>query len=461
MGLRAFKYQRVSDDRAQGRSVREQERENDRVIEANGWECVGTLTDNDIGASRYSNKARPAWDELLARLAKGEADVLVTWEASRNTRDLQAYVELRKVCREHNVLLCYSGTVYDLNDGDDNFRAGLDILLAEQEVERTRKRVMRSTQANAELGLPHGKILFGYKRIYASGTGAFLEQVIDEDQAAIVREAFRRKLAGERDQWIVNDFIARGLTTGRGAQWSLTQIKRLLTNPGYAGLRVHRGEVIGKAVWPALITEAEHHAVLASYEATKQGRRHDGAIRHLLSGKEIMTCGVCGGAMGVLHPRGYYTYSCRDHHCTARNQCALDQLITDLVIARLSRSDILSALAVDNEPVLTAIDELEALRTRLRGFYDAAAAGDLTAQALARIEARLLPQIEELEARSRQIKAPKAVHDMLADPATVWEQLHIIEKREVIRTLMRIKVHKTRRGERYLNPERIEIQWRV
>jgi DNA invertase Pin-like site-specific DNA recombinase len=458
MGLRAFKYQRVSDDRAQGRSVEEQERENDRVIAANGWECVGSFTDNSIGASRYSHGERPQWLELLHRLEHGDADVLVTWEASRSTRDLGVYVKLREICIKNNIKWCYNGSVYDLDE--DGLKVGLDILMAEQEVRNTRKRVLRSTQANAERGLPHGKLLTGYTRIY-SGNGVFVEQVKDPEWQPIIEEAFRRKLAGELDTHIIADFKARGLKTMRGKEWLPSQIKRLLMNPGYAGLRVHRGKVVGKAVWAehAYITEAEHYQILAMYRAKTQGKRHDGAVKHLLSG--AAKCGVCGSPIRVGKPRGYPTYYCDTNFCVSRKVWALDGLITELVLARLSRPDILAVLAVDKEPALAAIDRLSGLNTRLDGFYQAAAAGDLTPQALATIEKSLIPQIEAEEVKARSIRAPGVVHDLIADPAVIWPTLSIVQKREVIGILMTIYIDKTRRGERTLNPTSIRIEWKV
>lgn len=62
------------------------------MCEREGWEISEVLTDNDIGASRFSGKDRPAWRRLHDTLGAG--DVLVTWVASRAQRDLGTdYVE--------------------------------------------------------------------------------------------------------------------------------------------------------------------------------------------------------------------------------------------------------------------------------------------------------------------------------------------------------------------------------
>src|SRR6516164_1177897 len=97
--MRAIIYTRVSADQTgQGRSVASQEAECRAVCERNGWEVAEVLCDNDIGASRWSGKDRPEYKKLATILRQG--DVLVTWEASRAQRDLDEYVELRKLCAE-------------------------------------------------------------------------------------------------------------------------------------------------------------------------------------------------------------------------------------------------------------------------------------------------------------------------------------------------------------------------
>ena len=78
----ALIYCRVSADRRNGRSVAEQEAECRAECERQGWNVVDVLTDNDRSASRHARKSRPAWDRVKQRVASGDVDVLVTWEAS-------------------------------------------------------------------------------------------------------------------------------------------------------------------------------------------------------------------------------------------------------------------------------------------------------------------------------------------------------------------------------------------
>jgi len=450
-------YDRVSDDRAHGRSVSEQEAENRRVVERHGWELAGVFTDNSVGASRYSRGRRDDWQRLVGALERGEADVLVTWEASRSTRDLEAYVDLRDVCRRTGVQWCYNGRLFDLRRGDDAFQTGLDILLAEKEVEQTRERVMRAVRANAVAGRPHGKLLFGYRREYENGR--FVRQVIREDQAAIVREMAARFLAGEACYSIAGDFNDRGIPAPRGGTWTLSQIRRTILNPGYAGLRVHQGAVIGPAEWPAILDDSTYYACQIKFADPARKTVKDSHTKHLLTG--VATCGVCGGPTTTTKQRGgYRIYTCKRKFCTARKQEWVDDLITRLIIARLSQPDAYELFQTpDNHE---ALNSLAARRARLNEFYDAAAKGDITAAALGRVESALLREIADLERQVRVSVFPDAVYDVAQDAEAVWQTLSLRQRREVVRWLVDIRLLPIgRTGRREFDPAGVAVTWRV
>src|SRR4051794_17994907 len=433
MGTRAVIYTRVSSDpNDRGRSVIEQEEDCRAVCGRNGWEVVEVFRDNDRSASRYATKDRPEHRKLIKFIAAGEADVLVTWEASRAQRDLAAYARLRDLCERHSVRLSYSGRTYDMTESDDRFSTGLDALLAERESDQTRKRVLRAVRANADKGRPHGKLLYGYRREYDPQTGELVRQIPDDETAEIVREAASRVLGGETPYSVAQDFDRRGIPTPRrGMRWDLTQVKRLCINPGYAGKRVHRGQVIGDAAWPPILDEATHLALVAKLGDPRRRTMRDSAIKHLLSG--VAVCGVCNGRMRVQKNRGFLAYLCVDGFHVSRREIHVDEFVTEVVLARLERPDLADVLrtSVDSETE-TALAEAREMRARLEGFYDAAAAGELTPQALVRIEARLLPEIEAADLRAQAaVTSPLVAETAGVDARKRWEKLALPQRREV------------------------------
>lgn len=462
--MRAAIYARVSSDpRDKGRSVAEQEQECRAWVEQAGWNLLGVYRDNDRSASRYARKERPDWQRLTEDLSRGRVDVLVAWEVSRATRDRVVWAALVEACLDRDVKLCVGGKLHDLSDPDDAFTLDLASSLAVRESGVTRKRVLRAVRANAQAGRPHGRVLYGYRRTFDPVTGESTGQVPDETTAAVVREAARRVLAGETPYAVAQDLNRRGVPTPReGKGWDLTQVKRLCVNPGYAGRRVHRGKVVGPASWPPILEEATHDALVARLGDPARRTQRDSAVRHLLSG--IAVCGACGGRMRVQKNRGSLGYICVDGLHVSRKETDADGVVEAFAVATLSRPEVLAHMAADEDDATReAVQEAQGLRARLEGFYDAAAAGELTPAALARIEAQLLPKIADAAERAKPSHLVPIVSDVAGPGAAErWGTLTIPQKREIIRALFDVRIMPVGKGKRTFDPESVRVvpKWR-
>jgi site-specific DNA recombinase len=460
--VRAAIYTRVSLDRTgKARSVDEQEAECREAARREGWTVVRVFTDNDRSASRYARKDRPAFRELSAFVAERGCDVIMTWEASRAARDLSAYVQLRDLARDTGTRLWFSGRAYDLSDADDEFQVTLQMGLSEREAGITRKRVLRSVRANAVAGRPHGKLLYGYTRQYDE-RGQLVAQVPREDQASVVREASRRVAAGEARNAIAKDFNARGIAAPRGGSWDLTQIRRLVTNPAYIAKRVHQGKIVGDATWPPILDQETFYTCVDRINDPTKKTTRDGTLKHLLSG--IALCGVCKGRMRVQRNRGFLAYICIEGFCVSRKQVWVDDAVTQLVLARLSQPDAHDLIAGDEqvEDARSASAKAAEKRARLNEFYDAAARGEITPAALARIEAQLLPEIEAAEDRAREARIVPVLRGLVRpDIEAVWPSLSIDRQRQAVDALMTLYVMPARRGARSFDPETLRVEWKV
>lgn len=448
--MRAILYCRVSSDpRQHGKSVSEQETECRAVATRNGWNIGEVLVDNDRGASRYSRKDRPAYRRLAEILAAG--DVLVTWEASRAQRDLKAYLQLRDLCAEREVLWCYSGKVHDLTAGDDRFTTGLDALIAEREVEMSRDRVLRAARANAAAGRPHGKPAYGYRIVRDPDTGQPVDRVPDPVAAPVVREILTRVLSGDSVYAITTDLTARRIPAPhqpRDAEpepWGRTTVRRIAANPTYAGLRTHHGKIVGPGTWEALITPDEHQRIVAMLNDPSRLKHRGNAPRWLLSG--IGVCGVCGATVRRLKGHGRDIYVCRVGGCTSRPVDLLDAYVEELVLRRLESQDFAASLEVTDDAYAAAVEDARALRQRLDGFTDSAAEGELSPAALARIEAKLRPKIEAADARVRALVASPHVARMSGFGARErWKLLTVRDRRELVQTIVKVEVFPMGRG---------------
>lgn len=458
--MRAAIYTRVSQDRAgQAKSVSSQEQECRDLCERNGWDIAKVYTDNDRSASRYARKTRPAFEQLLQDLPQYE--VIVTWEASRATRDLEVYVTLRAACREAGVKWAYSGRIYDFARTDDSFSTGLDMLVAERESGQTSERINRVVRQHAQAGKPHGRIPFGYTREYDPATGNLLRQIPHPVESKVIIEGARRVLDGESLFGIAKDFRERGMPLMGSNHWQPMRLGRLLRNPTYAGLRVYRGEVIGKADWEPIITLEQHEALNGILNAPDRLRFHGSEPAWLLTG--IAVCGVCGGGMQRNLNRGKYsTYMCKQGLCVGRSQPKTDAVVTAVVKKILVRPDALEAIHSEAEPdVSGAAQEVRELEARLEGFYQQAAEGSLSPQGLAKVEGSIRGKLDAAKERLQAMSTPQRV--TIVDPAGAaarWDDLPLLQRRDIVRALMEVHIMPAKtRGARF-DPENIVIRQR-
>ncbi|MGW0039863.1 recombinase family protein, partial [Gordonia sp. NPDC003376] len=460
--MRAIIYTRVSNDHS-GRSTStdDQERECRELCRTRDWDVAEVLCDDDIGASRWSSKDRPAYRRLADVLRSG--DVLVTWEASRAQRDLAAYVELRDLCAERGVAWCYSGRLYDLSHGDDRFSTGLDALLAEKEAEQIRERVLRGKRASALAGRPAGRAPYGYRPVRDPRTGRTESWELMPEQAAILREAAQRILGGESGRSVCADFTARDIPTPTGSAWLSQRLRVMLVRPAVAGLREHRGEVVGPGRWPAILDRDTWDRLCALYRDPDRRMNDSTEVKHLLSG--IAVCGVCGATVRYFDPpsaRSKHinaTYVCSTSAvCVRRRVDRADEMVSEFVIATLEGLSP-SAFTRDDPAAAAAHEELVALQSRLDAFTDEAASGGLSASALARIEAKLLPQIAE--ARRRASVSPMPIPGDALGPAArdYWGRASVSERRALVRALASVTIlRSTVRGPGSFDPGSIVIK---
>jgi site-specific DNA recombinase len=457
----ALIYTRVSKDRKQSRSTAEQEAECRALCDREGWDVLDVLSDNGRSASRYAKRSRPAWEEVKARIATGAVDVLVTWEASRSNRDLAEFTELRDLMRAHSVLLNYSGRTLDLDDSSDSFRAGLDALISEDESERTRARILRNVRANAEAGRPHGRRLYGYRRVYDDKK--LVGQEPDPDEAPIVREIARRFLSGESSYSISEDLNARGVPLPTGTKWSETRIRRILTNPSYTGKRTHNGKVVADATWEPILDQKTFDACVAKYaDPARRSYRGGADVKHLLSG--IARCGKCGSPLYAGVSRGWSVYVCKaGKGHLGRSRDHLDAYVTTVVLERLATLDV-DDLTAEAPEAADARHEADELRGRLDDALAEFTAGSLSAGMLAKIEADLEPRIADAERRARAASPSPAVASLAGEGVDArWDALTVEQRREVVRLLMHMTVLPSTRpqGSKGFDPDAVRIEWRT
>lgn len=463
--MQAVIYTRISRDRAgAGLGVERQRADCEALAERLGWDVLEVYSDNDISA--YSGRKRPGYDAMLDALESGKAGAVLAWHTDRLHRspvELEAFIDL---CdrRELEVRTVQAGVI-DLGTASGKMVARMLGAAARHEVEHSVERQKRAKlQAAIEGKFRGGRRSFGYE---ADG------MTLRENEAAAIRDAVHRLLSGVSIAQIVREWNAAGLVTSfAGKQWTPRDFRKVITRPRNAGLVTHEGKIIGTGKWPAIIDVESHHALVAML--SDPSRRLSMSTERKYLGSGLYICGKCGKKMltatqiGRTDRNRRKTYKCSGGAHLGRVAEPLDEYITELVIARLSRPD--AALALGG-PVVDAA-ALQTQRVGVQARLDELAAlfadGAIDGSQLRRGSEVLRDQLAELDAQLAEARAASTLANLVLaedDIRNVWDGLSVDVKAKVVDVLMTVTILPSGRGRQqgggYFNPEYIQIDWKA
>ncbi|MFM9473992.1 recombinase family protein [Streptomyces scabiei] len=475
----AYLYGRASrDPKRKGRSVQSQLDEGRTLCLDAGWPIAGEFKDVDRSASAYARRKRDDFEEMIAGIESGECRILVAFEASRYYRDLEAYVRLRRVCREAGVLLCYNGQVYDLSKSADRKATAQDAVNAEGEADDIRERNLRTTRLNAKRGGVHGPVPDGYKRRYDPDSGELVDQVPHPVRAGLITEIFRRAAAAEPLAAICRDLNERGETTHRGKPWQRHHLHAILRNPAYIGHRRHLGVDTGKGTWAPICADedfAETFQAVQEILALPGRQLSPGPdAQHLQTG--IALCGEHPDEppLRSVTVRGRTNYNCSTRYDVAMREDRMDAYVEESVIDWLSSDEAVAAFEdnTDDEKVRKARvrlkvleEQLEAARKQARTLRPDGMGMLLSIDSLTGLEAELTPQIDRAREESRSLHVPALLRDLLGKPRAdvdrAWnEVLTLPQRRMILRMVVTIRLYKaSSRGVRGVKPGRIRLSY--
>lgn len=268
---------------------------------------------------------------------------MIVYHADRLTRrpiELEQFLEVITTAGLGHVRFV-AGADVDIANGDGLMVLRLLAAVAANESASKSRRVRRKLDEVAASGMPHGgsNRPFGYEQDRIT---------VRPDEAEVIRVLAARYLAGESQRSLVAWLDSEGVRTVTGGPWRTSTLKAMLRSGRIAGLREHRGLVVGPAVWEAIITPTERDRVLARLAAgAVSGRRPP--RRYLLSG--LLRCGRCGNTLyssARKRARRYVCLSGPDHGGCGRLTVVappLEELLTTAVLYRLDTPELADALA--------------------------------------------------------------------------------------------------------------------
>lgn len=472
-------YTRISSDvRGTGLGVARQEVDCRALCEAKGWEVSAVYADNDVSA--YSGKRRASYEAMLVDLEAGRIAGVVAWHPDRLHRsplELERFIDLIESTKAK--VSTVQGGEYDLSTAAGRMTARVVGAVARHESEHKSERLRRKAEELAQAG----KVGGGGHRPFGFASD---RRTLVPEEAEVIRECAARVLAGERVRGVAADLDRRGVATVRGAGWTPTVLKRLLVSPRTAGLREHRGEVVGDAEWPAIIDRVTHEA-LRSKLTDPARRMNRGGGRYLLT--SYARCGLCAAPL-VARPRSdkrrcYVCASgpgfrgCGGIRILAEGPAGLDaaiasdgqmvtggveELVVEALMLRLD-SGALAARVADVARGTVDEVELAGLERRRDELAVAWADGELDKRSWLRAKARLDERIDAARSELRTMSSAPELAPFAGRRGVLrsaWPDLDIDQRRAVVGAVVGVvSVGPAVRGRNVFDPERVEVTWRT
>jgi site-specific DNA recombinase len=460
--LAAIGYARISkDDTLEGRGVGRQSDDIAAVCGRNGWSLLEVLTDNDVSASRYSRKPRPAYARLLELIASGTVDRAVVYDVDRLLRQPRQLEDLIDLCEQRNgafQLHNINGQL-DLSTGSGRFVARVLVSKAAMESDDMSRRLRRSFDQKAAEGKPHGARAFGYE---ADG------MTLIPAEAELIRDAARDVLAGASLTSVARRWNDAAVKPPQRAKvWSPESVKAVLTGRRQAGLRVHRGEVVGPAAWPPVLDRETHDCLVAHLN---RQRRRGPPRRSAFTG---LVTGPNGVPLSREVVKGRFTY--RGHRRPGReaDQVSiaaepLERLILEMVFEAMDAGR-LSALVSHQRARLVASPDLQTIEDDLLALAEDFGEGCITRGEWLAARQPLERRLEAAQATLDSLPAPTA--ELTTDLRERWHDLDVDRQRGILKVIFnRVVVHPAKQrggpqpmvqGIGRIDVDRVAPDWRV
>ena len=236
---------------------------------------------------------RPVFNEMLARIERGEAQGIVCWKLDRLARN--------PVDGGQVSWMLQRGIIQHIQTHDRSYRPTDNILLmsvefgmANQFIIDLSSNTKRGLHEKAKRGEYPGHAPIGY--INDSRTKLV---VVDRKRSKIVRRAFELYAEGN---WRLEDaanFLAReGITTKGGKPIKRDQVSYMLSNPFYVGLFRYAGE-LHEGKYQPIVSKQLFDKVQAALKERSKPPKNPTNNPQALCG--LIRCGLCGMMITAEH----------------------------------------------------------------------------------------------------------------------------------------------------------------
>lgn len=430
MEKRAFIYIRVStrEQAQEGYSLGEQEERLKKYCEAMEWTVTKVFTD---GGYTGSNMERPALQEMIKEIKKGNADIVLVDKLDRLSRSqFDTLYLIKKVFNEYNCAFVSRAESFDTSSSFGRAMVGILAVFAELERERIKERMKEGKEGRAKEGKYKGGVVpIGYS--YDSVTGTL---IVNKYEAMQVKEAFQLFLKGHSINSIAKILNEKGYRHKYGS-YKKASIDYMFKNTVciYAGYLKYNGEIYKGQHEPIIDEETFQEIQKKMKERDRNNEKYKIGHRYssILGG--LIWCGHCGGKYGWFkNGRGSSYYMCysrskssrhmvKDPNC--KNKSYRSEILEEIILNEISKlksdTSYIDKLheSVDTAEKQTEIQKrVETLESQISKMMDLYSLGGIDFEVVkVKIETlqlekkSLLDELEDIEIEQQSMSKEKVI----------------------------------------------------
>lgn len=318
-------YCRISVDRENQKSIKEQELLGQEFAKTNGLDYQIYIDKGISGGGDISK--RPAFEKMIGDIQDGKIKAVYVWNQDRTEREEITWFTLANLIIENDIKLYENGNLIDLNDPTVYFMRGMMSQMNALYRRTTSKKIKAVLSRNASEGKAHSSILpYGYTK----DDNGYL--IVDDEEAEVVKRIYGMSLKGVGTRSIAETLTNEGVETrynkiGTGTistvnkytgkittteksdiRWAGNTVRGIIKNPIYKGERNFGGKTYDA---PAIFDDVYWNKVNDNLKNNQNNTGKKVEHKYLLKG--LLICGRCGrnyyGRTRVNKKDNYYMCS--------------------------------------------------------------------------------------------------------------------------------------------------------
>ena len=292
------------------------------------WEYAGVYADEGITGTSIAQ--RDAFKRLIADCDAGKIDLVLVKSISRFARDTVDCLHTVRRLKEKGIAVRFERENIDSTSEDGELLLTLLASFAQEESRSIGDNIRWGVRRRFAEGIPNGhKAPYGYR-----WDGERFRIIHAESE--IVKEIFRRCLAGESAYAIAKRLAGRGITGRQGRPLEQTTVKDILSNISYTGTMAlqknyiseghvrkrNKGELpiyMVDGIFEPLVSKNDFDKAqeIRKMRAEQSGNRN--SVRMPFSG--IVKCGCCGGGFSRRTAGKYRRWGCNTKERKGSTAC--------------------------------------------------------------------------------------------------------------------------------------------